>query len=95
MSCTSSDRLISPPENPALMSRSRKSVKFILAAMPATSTSRPPAQIWIICRVLSPLTVGGRWYDMPMPSRARSLMGRFVMSTPLKVIFPAVTRYCG
>ncbi len=45
MSCSSSERLISPPEKPALMSLSRKSVKFILVAMPSMSTSLPEPQI--------------------------------------------------
>jgi len=38
------------------------------------------------------LIVGGRWKAMPIPRFALSLIGRWVMSRPLKVILPFVIR---
>ena len=91
MSCKSSERLISPPEKPALTSRSRNWSKCTLRAMAGMSISRPRPQSSTSLPVGRPWMVGGRWKDMPMPRRARSYMGAWVMSCPLKMIRPSVT----
>src|SRR3546814_4712379 len=61
-----SHRLISPPENPALTSRSAKPLKSSAEASDSSSAEDPIAAV--NASTVTPSKAGGRWNDMPRRS---------------------------